>query len=45
VVDDYARRKIKEEEARGYPSDEDYHFEEEEDDIKDPEEQGLPSIS
>jgi hypothetical protein len=26
VVDNYAQRKIEEEEARGYPSDEDYDF-------------------
>jgi len=44
VVDDYARRKIEEEEAIGYPLDEDYNFEEEEE-IKEPEGQGLPSTS
>jgi len=36
VVDDFAQRKIEEEEVRGYPSDEDYEFEEEEE-IKEPE--------
>jgi len=30
VVDDYAQRKIEEEEARGYPSDEDRDFKEDE---------------
>ena len=44
MVDYYARRKLEEEEARGYPLDEDYDFEEEEE-IKDPEGQGLPSTS
>ncbi|AES97709.1 hypothetical protein MTR_5g058690 [Medicago truncatula] len=44
VVDDYARRKIEEEEARGYPSDEDYDFEED-DEIKEPEGHELPSTS
>ncbi|AES72356.2 raffinose synthase or seed inhibition protein [Medicago truncatula] len=34
VLDDYARRKLEEEEAKGYPSDEDYDFEDEE--IKEP---------
>ena len=36
MVDDYTRRKLEEEEVRGYPSDEDYEFEEEEE-IKEPE--------
>jgi len=44
VVDDYARREIEEEEARGYPSDEDYDIEEEEK-IKEPEGRGLPTTS
>jgi len=43
VVDDFSRRKLEEEEARGYPSEEDYNFEDEE--IKEPEGQGLPSTS
>jgi hypothetical protein len=44
VVDDYAQRKLEEEEARGYTSDEDYDFEEEEE-IKEPQGQSLPSTS
>jgi len=44
VVDSYAQRKIEEEKARGYPSDEDRDFEEE-DEIKEPEGQRLPSTS
>lgn len=44
VVDDYARRKIEEEEARGYPSDEHYDFKEKEE-IKEPEGQGFLSTS
>lgn len=44
AVDDYAQRKLEAEEARGYPSDEDYNFEEVEE-IKEPEGHGLSSTS
>jgi hypothetical protein len=44
MVDTYAQWKNEEKKAKRYPSDDDYDFEEEEE-IKEPKGQGLPSTS